>query len=621
MATEVASPTSLMSSGSGSAPPTPTIATPSSSIYSQHTPSSGGASSSNSKRPPRKSTLTQQQKLQKRQRATQDQLTTLEMEFNKNPTPAAEVRLQIAEEINMTERSVQIWFQNRRAKIKLMAKKSLETGEDIDSIPESMRAYLAMQAMESGKGIGTAFLGRTGLGPYNAGGMQWGVDGGSHGKVVITHLHCQSLSIGRWTRVSQATMDLLIFYSAEKSTMTYYIHNDQAGYKIEYPFSYIKNIQLDNGDSDPNRRGGIIIELTAPPFFFMDSSPNTNGFCQTGDFTEDEQASRCLVHRLGGNPKHLSGELAKLVSLEAFQQRHAPPPPMFDPRPLPMSAPVSPTNRPSSQPSFNGPPHIGMFQESWGISQPHPGMRGGPGHKRQRSRSVPAPVDFSMFQSQMPSFYIQQPSDVATSHVGSPNLYAPVPQQPSSLGPNLRIDTQAGLGLDMRQYPMSATTAPHSPADFPSSPGYFSQAPEHTPLPASGFATPYGSTFLSPMVDSAGMIPPSVSPLSFTNHTEPSIVEQSPPMSIMGRPGSEDLYSMDNACAVSDDGTGLNEMYSKHTINIPIHPPHSPGYPESTHGGELDMSQLVSFDPVDPSSLSPHPPSMSPEVMPQMVPQ
>lgn len=64
-----------------------------------------------------------------------------------------------------------------------MAKKSLETGEDIDSIPESMRAYLAMQAMESGKGIGSAFLGRTGLGPYNATGMPWGIDGANHGKV------------------------------------------------------------------------------------------------------------------------------------------------------------------------------------------------------------------------------------------------------------------------------------------------------------------------------------------------------------------------------------------------------------------------------------------------------
>ena len=66
-----------------------------------------------SRRPPRKSTLTQQQKNQKRQRATQEQLLTLEVEFNKNPTPTATVRERIAEDIQMTERSVQIWFQNR----------------------------------------------------------------------------------------------------------------------------------------------------------------------------------------------------------------------------------------------------------------------------------------------------------------------------------------------------------------------------------------------------------------------------------------------------------------------------------------------------------------------------
>jgi len=68
---------------------------------------------SSTRRPPRKSTLTQQQKNQKRQRATQDQLNTLEVEFNKDPTPTAAVRDRIAQEINMTERSVQIWFQNR----------------------------------------------------------------------------------------------------------------------------------------------------------------------------------------------------------------------------------------------------------------------------------------------------------------------------------------------------------------------------------------------------------------------------------------------------------------------------------------------------------------------------
>ena len=74
------------------------------------TPSTNNPSS---RRPPRKSTLTQQQKNQKRQRATQDQLSLLEVEFGKNPTPTAAVRERIAQEINMTERSVQIWFQNR----------------------------------------------------------------------------------------------------------------------------------------------------------------------------------------------------------------------------------------------------------------------------------------------------------------------------------------------------------------------------------------------------------------------------------------------------------------------------------------------------------------------------
>ncbi|KAH9904921.1 homeobox transcription factor [Xylariomycetidae sp. FL2044] len=553
-----------------------------------------GQASSASRRPPRKSTLTQQQKNQKRQRATQDQLTTLEVEFNKNPTPTANVRERIADEINMTERSVQIWFQNRRAKIKLLAKKSLETGEDIDSIPESMRAYLAMQAMESGKGV--PYMGRTGLMPY--GSMMLGGEQGSQGKVLIHHLTCRSLSIGKWTRVGQNTMDLIIFYSPDKCTMTYYINNDSAGYKIEYHFSAIKNIYLENPEGDATKLGGIVIELNRPPNFFMDSLSNSNGFFQVGDFTEDQQATHCFRHHLGGNPKVLSGQLAKLVSLESFMNRHNPA--AFDmTHSLSVSAPVSPTNRPSSQPNF-AQPHVGMYQESqWGIAPMHSGMRAGPGpgHKRQRSRSVPTAVDFSMFQNPMPSFYIQHPGE-NQPQPHSPNIYAPVPQQPHGLAnnPGLRIDTQASYGMDMRQYPLSATTAP---SEYAASPNYFSQAPENTPLHASSFNTPYSSSFLSPMPQ----IPQSVSPLSYgSHHGDPPIVEQSPPMSMLQRPASADIYPMGES-AVSDDGHSLNEMYSKHTINLPMHP-HSPAFMDANQA-DLDMNQLVQFDTVDPSSLSP----------------
>jgi hypothetical protein len=60
---------------------------------------------------------------------------------------------------------------SRRAKIKLLAKKSIETGEDCDSIPESMRQYLAIQAMESGKPLAGGFLNRPGMMPYGSGPM------------------------------------------------------------------------------------------------------------------------------------------------------------------------------------------------------------------------------------------------------------------------------------------------------------------------------------------------------------------------------------------------------------------------------------------------------------------
>lgn len=483
----------------------------------------------------------------------------------------------------------------RRAKIKLLAKKSLETGEDIDSIPESMRAYLAMQAMESGKGMGGAFLGRTGLVPYGTS-MMLGGDQGGQGKVLIHHLTCRSLTVGKWTRVGQNTMDLIIFYSPEKCTMTYYINNDQAGYKIEYHFSAIKSIFLDNPEGDPSKPAGIVIELNRPPNFFMDSSPNSNGFFQCGDFTEDQQATHCFVHHLGGTPKVLSGQLAKLISLESFMNRHNPQPSPFldQAHHLSMSAPVSPTARPSSQPNF-AQPHVGMFQESqWGISPAHPGMRAGPGHKRQRSRSVPAPVDFSLFQNPMPSFFIQHPGETQ-AHPHNPNVFAPVPQHPhqlSPVGPGLRIDTQAAYGIDLRPYPLSAATS--APSEYSTNSNYFSQAPENTPLPASSYNTPYSSTFLSPMVQPTNMIPQSVSPLPFS-HGDPAIVEQSPPMGMM-RSASADIYPMGDS-AVSDDGHSLNEMYSKHTINLPMHP-HSPAFHEPNQV-DLDMNQLVHFDGMD----------------------
>ncbi|KAF2873600.1 hypothetical protein BDV95DRAFT_489327 [Massariosphaeria phaeospora] len=551
------------------------------------TPTHGSAP----RRPPRKSTLTQQQKNQKRQRATQDQLVTLEVEFNKNPTPTAAVRERIADDISMTERSVQIWFQNRRAKIKNLAKKSIENGDDCNDIPESMRRYLALQAMESGK---SNFLGRAG-GPMAgyASGMLLNTDSSSS-KVVIHHFACRSLSVGAWRRVGQSAMDLVIFYSPEKGSVTYYINNDAAGYKIEYPFSYIKNITLDHGDMTTNaegasqRPGGLVVELNRPPNFFMDSA-GSGGFYQCDDFTEHQQASQIMVHHLGGHPKVLSGQLAKLVSLESFQNRHN----LFDANTLAVSAPVSPINhRPASQPNHLAHPHMGMFHDGpFG-----PGGLHARGHKRQRSRSVPVAVDFSMLRNPMPSFLVPpEPSP----YIPNPEIFAPVPQSASGpLGGNLSIDTSAAYGMDYRQYPMSATTA-NSPSEY-GTPAFFTSGPPTDNVPASNFGQqynipPYLHTPMGPPPHSTS----SASPMPSMVHPDPVIANQSPPLSSFGRDGSADVYPMSHEGGDHDEALQLTDLYAKQSLNLPFRSP------LEHNVDDLDMQNLVSFGTIDPASLSP----------------
>ncbi|KAI8050551.1 homeobox domain-containing protein, partial [Syncephalis plumigaleata] len=52
----------------------------------------------------------------KRNRINAGQLMVLEKAFTDSPSPSSKMRTMIANQCQMTERSVQIWFQNRRAK-------------------------------------------------------------------------------------------------------------------------------------------------------------------------------------------------------------------------------------------------------------------------------------------------------------------------------------------------------------------------------------------------------------------------------------------------------------------------------------------------------------------------
>lgn len=452
-----------------------------------------------------------------------------------------------------------------------------------------------MQQYGSGKGMTAQLLGRAGPGyvPYGSGMIAMNGETAA-GKVVIQHFACRSLSVGTWRRVGQSTMDLVIFYSPDKACVTYYINNDSAGYKIEYPFAWIKNISLEQGDilsaaeGASQRPGGLVIELTRPPKFYMDSS-GSGGFYECGDFTEDQQASQIMVHHLGGPSKVLSGQLAKLVSLEAYQNRHNN---FFDPMSFAVSAPVSPVgHRPQSQPN-----QIIHPSNPSGLFPPDnaPGMMGPPGprgHKRQRSRSVPVAMDFSMLRHPMPSFLIQQESQMTPAPQQDPNIFAPVPQHQHQnnfgsgpVGPNLSIDTSAGYPAFQFGAPNSATAAT-SPSDY-STPGFFTSAPPGESLQQTQFSTPYNGGFLA--VDPSSMIGTSNTPLSMmSSHGDPVIADHSPPLNGVGRSQSADIFGTPGEHShFGDEGLFLSESFNKQ-MALPFRSPlidesfHSP-MPEGT---------------------------------------
>src|SRR4051794_839438 len=67
----------------------------------------------------------------------------------------------------------------------MMAKKGIDSGEDCDNIPESMRQLLAMQAIESGKPFAPHLLGRPQgpMAPYGNGSVLMNGDPNGTGKV------------------------------------------------------------------------------------------------------------------------------------------------------------------------------------------------------------------------------------------------------------------------------------------------------------------------------------------------------------------------------------------------------------------------------------------------------
>lgn len=400
--------------------------------------------------------------------------------------------------------------------------------------------------------------------------------------------------------------------------VTYYIQAQDTGFRIEYPFSSIKSMWLDPQDSGANgEEDYIVVELIQPPLFTMDQG--SNGWFQCRDFTEDQQASTVLRHRLGGNSKVLASQLGKLTSCETYRNRFElleVPTSFSQQRPFAFPTVAQLEPRPSSQPNRIVHPHTGIFHEQAFPTKQEPSRNMGPpvtpqrivGHKRQRSSSVPVAINFGpRAQQNVPFTFNQHYHHHNHFHHHAPNanpqqnqVFAPTPQYPSQnlhyppqaaygqMGPPLHIDPAAGFSFDFDTSssvppPLSATTGTTPPSSefehslYPSAslPDLYSAPPTRTT---------FNSTFLSPVMDSPHAQNQSASPATKVDEeVVPASASLSPP------PGLFRSHSADPRMSLSMDDRSLNPYRTMNADNCAFNGKFAGGFDDSRFSFMDDM--------------------------------
>lgn len=246
----------------------------------------------------------------KRNKCTPDQLRNLETFFEKNRNPTGRIRHELSKKLRMPERSVQVWFQNRRAKVKTVERRG-DTGSDSGR----KKSYsIRLSDKDTYRPIGAS--GRASRDAADQ-------------VPSVTAIPTSALCIGSWRRVSP----LICFFSRRLQSMTWYLTSESIGFKLEIPWTSIRSAYFD-GPSSPSvaeRAEGVrvplghfVIDLERPPTFFMEvfrSAPVKNGITeepkvswrQCEDFTEDHQAMNVSRHILNGPYEELRNAVQALA--------------------------------------------------------------------------------------------------------------------------------------------------------------------------------------------------------------------------------------------------------------------------------------------------------------------
>ncbi|EIE88502.1 hypothetical protein G6F46_012288 [Rhizopus delemar] len=254
----------------------------------------------------------------KRTHLKPSQVAVLQESFMVNTLPDSAIRTRLATELDVSERTVQIWFQNRRAKARKSdgLEPNVRTGWlDLPVTKPAVRC-ITKRARSSSKPERPVWIPQRELQPRamseGMGSLAYMAlenkerEGASFGSTAdpLISIPASTLRIGHWARFvhpidASHPYDLSCF--GDSHQLIWQVQDGPNEFRIHTAYDHIQHIrfaslQLDLGQLEIERRAGTL------PFFAMKRSPSD--WIPCGDFTEHKQATASAIHILQG-PPHL----------------------------------------------------------------------------------------------------------------------------------------------------------------------------------------------------------------------------------------------------------------------------------------------------------------------------
>ncbi|KAI8806202.1 hypothetical protein BJ742DRAFT_774452 [Cladochytrium replicatum] len=272
----------------------------------------------------------------KRTRATTEQLALLESTFAANQTPPGTVRRQLAIMCGMSERSVQVWFQNRRARTRLAQRKVQQTAAVQERVAAIVAAHAQLRtvkpetASSSSPSSQAADVTPASVSPS----LSVTEDAATSSDFAVS-FSGETLSIGTWLRTktvdAQGVVLSNIRCGANITTreLIWQISDSGNLYRIVVPFDHITRIEIRPGTNPSEAQ--MIVDLSTLPYFLTSellspvagSTTSVPGWVPCCDFSENAQASTILRHVIRGAQRYLEKELFMLMRADSWIQSTA----------------------------------------------------------------------------------------------------------------------------------------------------------------------------------------------------------------------------------------------------------------------------------------------------------